>query len=81
MPGTTDLAQAVTDALGDGVAVLMQNHGLIVAASGLRQAATLSEIVERTAEVILGCYAVGKEPPTLPENVIPLLRQIGRMMA
>ncbi len=81
MPGTTDLAQAVKDALGNKAAVLMQNHGLIAVASSLRRAATLSEIVERTAEIILGCYAVGKEPPTLPENVIPLLRQIGKMMA
>jgi len=71
----------VTEALGDEAAVLMQNHGLIVVASSLRRAATLSEIIERTSEVILGCYAVGKEPPTVPENVIPLLRQMGKMMA
>jgi ribulose-5-phosphate 4-epimerase/fuculose-1-phosphate aldolase len=81
MPGTKDLAQAVVEALGDGAAVLMQNHGLIVAASSLRRAASLSEIVERTAEVILGCYAVGKEPPTLPENVVAMLQEMGRMMA
>ena len=81
MPGTMDLAQAVVEALGDGAVVLMQNHGLIVAASNLRRAATLSEIVERTAEIILGCYAVGKEPPMLPENAIAVLREMGKMMA
>lgn len=81
MLGTTDLAQAVVEALGDGTAVLMQNHGLIVAASSLRRAATLSEIIERTAEIILGCYAVGKEPLTLPENAISVLREMGKMMA
>jgi ribulose-5-phosphate 4-epimerase/fuculose-1-phosphate aldolase len=81
LPGTKDLAQAVVEAMGDGAAVLMQNHGLIVAASSLRRAATLSEIVERTAEIILGCYAVGKEPPMLPDDAVAVLREMGRMMA
>jgi L-ribulose-5-phosphate 4-epimerase len=81
MPGTRELAEAVAEALGDGAAVLMQNHGLLVAASSLRQAANLSEVIERTAEVILACYAVGKEPPTLPEDILTMLREMGRMMA
>lgn len=81
MPGTSDLAQAVAEALGEGVAVMLQNHGLTVAGSSLRRAATLSEIIERTAEVILGCYAVGKEPPTLPESAVAVLREMGKMMA
>jgi autoinducer 2 (AI-2) kinase len=81
MPGTTELADAIVEALGAGSAVLMQNHGLLVAASSLRRAANLSEVIERTAEVILNCYAVGKEPPTLPENVVANLREMGKMMA
>ena len=81
MPGTPELAQAVTEALGDGAAVMMQNHGLVAVASSLRRASTLSEIIERTAEVILGCYAVGKEPPTLPKDAIAVFHQVGKMMA
>ena len=81
MPGTKDLAQATVEALGDGAAVLLVNHGLLVAASGLRRAANISGVVERTAEVILGCHAVGKEPPTLPEDVVAMLQEMGRMMA
>jgi len=66
MPGTRELADAVVAALGDGWAVLMQNHGLLVAGRSLRRAADMAEIVERSAEVILGCLAVGKEPSVLP---------------
>ncbi|RLC65334.1 MAG: class II aldolase/adducin family protein [Chloroflexi bacterium] len=81
VPGTGELARAVAEALGDGSAVLMQNHGLLVAASSLRRAADLSEIIERTAEIILGCYAVNREPSLLPEDVVARLREMGKMMA
>jgi len=79
MPGTKELAQATVKALGDGPAVLLQNHGMLAAAGDLRRAANLVEVVERTAEVILGCCAVGKEPPTLPEDVVAVLRESERM--
>jgi ketol-acid reductoisomerase len=81
LPGTQDLAQATVEALADGAGVLLMNHGLLVAASDLRKAANISGVIEWTAGVILGCHALGKELPTLPEQVIPLLRQKGKMMA
>jgi autoinducer 2 (AI-2) kinase len=80
MPGTQELADAVSEALGRGSAVLMQNHGLVVAASSLRRATDLSEIIESTAEKIVACYAVGKQPPVLPDEVLETLREIGEMM-
>jgi autoinducer 2 (AI-2) kinase len=81
MPGTQELAQAAVKALGDGPAVLLQNHGLLVAGSSLVRAAEIVQVIERTAEVILGCYAVGKKPPTLPKDVVATLRRLGKMMA
>ena len=81
MPGTKDLARAVVEGLGDGTVVLMQNHGLLVASSSLRRAANLTETIERTSEVIVGCYAVGKEPPTLPDDTVATLKEMGKMMA
>jgi len=81
MPGSRDLAVAVREALGAGSAVLMRNHGLVVAASSLRQAANAAEIVERVSQLIWSCHAVGKKPPTLPKDVLATLRDIGRMMA
>jgi autoinducer 2 (AI-2) kinase len=81
MPGTQELADAVVEAMGDGWAVLMQNHGILVAGRALRRAADMAEIIERTAEVIVGCYAVGREPPVLPEEAVKLLARYGDLLA
>jgi len=81
MPGTEALAQAVGMAARESWAVLMVNHGLLVAGRSLRRAADMVEIVERSAEVILGCYAVGKEPPVLPAKIVAELRALGDLVA
>jgi autoinducer 2 (AI-2) kinase len=81
MPGSEALAQAVEVAAGESWAVLLVNHGLLVAGRSLRRAADMVEIVERSAEVILGCYAVGKEPPVLPAKIVAELRALGDLVA
>ncbi|HEX5655679.1 MAG TPA: class II aldolase/adducin family protein [Polyangiales bacterium] len=82
VPGTPALASAIVDALGQGWAVLMQNHGLIVAARSLRRAADIAQIVERTADIILGCYsAVGRPPPVLPPELVAELSSKEDLMA
>jgi autoinducer 2 (AI-2) kinase len=81
MPGTQELADAVVEAMGQGWGVLMQNHGLLVAGRTLRRAADSAEIIERTAQVILGCYAVGREPPVLPPETVEMLSRYGDLMA
>ena len=81
MPGTRELADAVVEAMGDGWAVLMKNHGLIVAGRSLRRAADTAKIIEQTAELILGCYAVGREPARLPDETVEMLAKLGDLMA
>ena len=81
MPGTPELADAVAAAMADEWAVLMINHGIIVAGRNLRRAADMVEIIERSAEVILGCYAVGKKPPVLPPDAVDYFRKLGDIVA
>jgi autoinducer 2 (AI-2) kinase len=81
MPGTQALADAIVEAMGQGWAVLMQNHGLLVAGRSLRRAADMAEIIERTAQVIIGCRSVGVDPPVLPDKVVAMLAKYGDLMA
>jgi len=81
MPGTRELADAIGRAVGDGWAVLMKNHGLLVGGRTLRRAADMVEIIDRSAQVMLGCWAVGKEPPSLPPEAVKTLRAMGDLVA
>jgi hypothetical protein len=42
---------------------------------------TMSAARRRLAEIILGCYAVGKEPETLPSDVTRTMRRMGDLLA
>ena len=56
-PTTEELADAVGHLMEDHDAVLLRNHGLILAASSIEDALTLSLLVEEAARIILLAHA------------------------
>jgi autoinducer 2 (AI-2) kinase len=81
MPGTQELADRIEQAMRGSWAVLMQNHGLLVAGRSLRRAADMVEVIDRSCQIILGCHQAGKQPSVLPPDVIAMLQKMGDMMA
>jgi hypothetical protein len=39
------------------------------------------EIINPTAEVLLAFHAIGKQPPTLPEDLVRTLQKMGDILA
>jgi L-ribulose-5-phosphate 4-epimerase len=80
MPGTVELADAVGAASKNALAVIMQNHGLIVGGSNLRHAIDMTLIIEQTADKLIACQALGKTPPILPDEIVAALKSLGEIV-
>jgi len=76
LSGTKELCQSVVDALGDGSAVLLQNHGLLTAGGDLREAAMKAQQLEFAARTVVVCRLLGGEPALIPEKLSEFLKKI-----
>ena len=76
LSGTKEQSQAIVDALGDGPAVLLRNHGLITVGKDLREAASKAHQVEFAARTVVLCRLLGGEPAVIPEKLAVFLKKI-----
>jgi ribulose-5-phosphate 4-epimerase/fuculose-1-phosphate aldolase len=73
-PGDLDLARAVREMASDHHAVLLANHGPVVAGTSLRDAVHATEELEETAKLFLAVHGM-KTRPLTPEQVADLRRR------
>jgi ribulose-5-phosphate 4-epimerase/fuculose-1-phosphate aldolase len=76
LSGTKELSQAVVDALGEGSAVLLQNHGLLTVGKDLREAANRAHQLEFAARTVVTCRLLGGQPALIPDKLAEFLKKI-----
>ncbi|MDT1061420.1 aldolase [Paracoccus sp. CPCC 101403] len=76
-PGDLDLARAVEEMASDHHAVLLANHGPVVAGKSLEDAVYATEELEETAKLFLALRGMRTRPLT-PEQVADLERRFPR---
>jgi len=77
-PGTEELAAAAVLALGDRMAVLLRNHGLITAGLTLDDAVENSLLTERASQIFV-YTALLKEANPLPDDIVQMERELYKM--
>ena len=67
--GSEELASNVVQALGKNNAVLLPSHGMVGVGRSLREALTVCQLVERTAQIFQLAQSLGRAIP-LPPDVV-----------
>jgi len=76
LSGTKELSHAVVDALAQGSAVLLQNHGLLTVGKDLREAANKAHQLEFAARTVVICRLLGGGPALIPHKLAEFLKKI-----
>jgi len=76
LSGTKEQSQFIVDALGDGSAVLLRNHGLLTVGQDLREAASKAQQLEFAARTVVLCRLLGGQPEVIPEKLAEFLTKI-----
>lgn len=73
-PGTDELAEVTSEALGDGCATIMAHHGLLTVGATIDLAYIATVSVETTAGAIILARSMGVEPIAIPDDEVKILR-------
>lgn len=71
--GTAELGQRAVETLGDGLAVLLRQHGVLTVGHSLAEAMTAANVTEYVAEIYYRAIAIG-QPARLPDGELERLR-------
>jgi ribulose-5-phosphate 4-epimerase/fuculose-1-phosphate aldolase len=74
-PGTEELGRIALDTMGDGVAVLLANHGLLSIGDNLAQAYDATIAAETTARLVIMARSMNAVPITLPREIVASMRE------
>lgn len=69
LPGTDELADNVVEALGDGMACLMANHGAVCVGGTIDHAFRVCTVLEMTAKIYYKALCIGNPQPIDDEKV------------
>lgn len=75
-PGTDELAHIVLDAMGDGVAVLLAQHGLITVGATLSEAYSSTIATEISARLAIMARSMGAEPISMDLDEVREVRKL-----
>lgn len=73
LPGSTELANVVGEAIQKSRGCILQNHGLMTIGNNLRDAATRAMMIEETAKLLLYCKQFGGTISVLSDEVVEML--------
>ncbi len=71
LPGSPELAKNAVSALGPRNAVILANHGALSVGRDMREALTVSELLERAARIYVSALSLGKVN-SLPAEAVEL---------
>jgi L-fuculose-phosphate aldolase len=76
LPGSSELADAVFEAMQKSRGAILQNHGLMAVGEDLRRAATRAAMIEETAKIALYVKQFGGEVSLLSDEAVERLGPI-----
>ena len=80
MPGSTELAEAVGEAIKVSRGAILQCHGLMTVGKSMRDAATRAMMLEETAKIVLYCKQFGGDVALIPDEWVQRLAQFANFI-